>query len=294
MKAQINFRNEHKASFLAMQIAQSLNRGYSIENRIETILNQIREETGVKNLKQLDNDKIQIYVDTLRDRLEEAEISRATASSYISALNRVIQYVNENLNRQLETIRAKDYGLSRGGIEYRDRVVSRETHYAFKEFLSNQSDIRAQALQYSVDLQRLFGLRLRESIQIKTNTIREALKTGTLHLSREDGTKNSQPRDIPIRNEAQIQTLKSALLFMQEHNLRSLAPTDTIKQQYYYAQHVRQDFNSASDTKMDFHGERQYYAQERYSEGAPLKQISEELGHHRIEILKYYIPNLQL
>ena len=291
-KAQINFRNEHKASYLAHEIAQSLNRGSSLENRLKTILNQIREETGAKNLKQLNNDRIQIYVDTLRDRLEEGEISRATASSYVSALNRIIEYANEHANTKLDTINAKDYGLSRGGIEYRDRVVSEQTHNAFKDFLEQQDNIKAQALQHSVDLQRSFGLRLRESIQIKADTILEALKTGILHLDRQDGTKNSQPRNIPIRNEQQIETLKSTLSFMQENNLRSLAPTEHIKEQYYYAQNIKQNFNHISDTKMDFHGERQHYAQERYSEGASLKQISKELGHHRIEILKYYIPNL--
>ncbi len=291
-KPQISFRNEHKASFLARQIAQSLNRGSSLENRIETILNQIREETGAKNLKQLDNDKIQTYVDSLRDRHEEGEISRATAPSYVSVLNRVIEYTNENLNRRLETISAKDYGLSRGGIEYRDRVVSQEVHNAFKDFLSAQNNVKAQALQHSIDLQRSFGLRLRESIQIKADTIKQALQSGTLHLDRQDGTKNSQPRDIPVRNEQQLETLKSALNFIQEHNLRSLAPTSTLREQYYYAQNIKQNFNHISDTKMDFHGERQHYAQLRYAEGASLKQISEELGHHRIEILKYYIPNL--
>ena len=109
-------------------------------------------------------------------------------------------------------------------------------------------------------------------------------------MGRQDGTKNSQPRDIPIKTTEQLETLKSALSFMQEHNLRSLAPTDTLKEQYYYAQNVKQDFNRVSDTKMDYHGERHYYTQERLSEGATARQVSQELGHHREEILKYYTP----
>ena len=290
-KAQINFRNEHKASFLAKQIAQSFNRGSSLENRIETVLNGLRELTGAKNLKQLDNDKIQTYIDTLHDKLQSGELKSSTVSSYVSALNRVIEYANEHANTKLETINAKDYGLSRGSIEYQNRVVSQDTHNAFKDFLSQQGDIKAQALQHSIDLQREFGLRLRESIQIKQDTIKQAIKDGALHLGRQDGTKNSQPRDIPIRSEQQLETLKSALSFMQEHNLRSLASTDTLKEQYHYAEHVRQEFNQISDTKMDYHGERHYYAQERLEEGASLKQVSEELGHHREEILKHYIPN---
>ncbi len=290
MKAQINFRNEHKASFLAREIAQTFNRGSSLENRIETVLNQLREVSDAKNLKQLDESKIQTYIDTLHDRLEAGEIKSSTASSYISALNDIIHYTNEHLNSQLETVSAKDYGLSRGGIEYQNRAVSSETHQAFSNFLNQQGDTQSQALQHSVELQREFGLRLRESIQIKADTIREALKTGTLHLDRQDGTKNSQPRDISVRNEAQIQALRSALNFMHEHNLRSLAPTDTLKEQYQFAENIKQEFNRVSDTKMDYHGERHFYAQERLSEGATARQVSEELGHHREEIVKYYAP----
>ena len=287
-KAQINFRNEHKASFLARQIAQDNNRGSSLENRIETVLNQLREVSGAKNLKQLDESKIQTYIDTLHDRLEAGEIKSSTASSYVSALNRIVEYVNEHTDKNLETISAREVGLSRGGIEYQNRAVSSETHQAFSNFLNQQGDTRSQALQHSVNLQREFGLRLRESIQIKADTIKQALRSGTLHVDRQDGTKNSQPRDIPVRTEQQLETLKSVLNFMQERNLKSLAPTDTLKQQLYYAQNIRQGFNQVNNTKMDYHGERHYYAQQRLSEGASLKQVSEELGHHREEILKHY------
>ena len=77
---------------------------------------------------------------------------------------------------------------------------------------------------------------------------------------------------------------------MQEHNLKSLAPTDTLKEQYYYAQNIKQEFNRINSDKMDYHGERHYYAQSRLEEGATARQVSEELGHHREEILKYYAP----
>jgi len=294
MKAQINFRNEHKASYLAHQIAQNLNRGSSIENRIETVLNSLREITGAKNLKQLDQEKIQTFLDTLRDRLEDGDIKSSTASSYVSALNRVIEYANSQLDRidrNMQTVSAKDLGMSRGGIQHQDRVVSQETHTAFfKEFLGQQGNIQAQALQHSVQMQREFGLRLRESIAIKQSTIQRALKTGTLHLGRQDGTKNSQPRDIPIRNKQQRQILENALSFMRENHLKSLAPTETLKEQYHYAEHIKQEFNRISDSKMDFHGERQVYAQERLSEGVEPKTVTEELGHHREDILKYYAP----
>ncbi len=288
-KIQTRFKNGLQASHVARQIAQDNNRGSSLENRIETVLNQIREISDVKSLKQINQDTVRMYVDTLRDKIEAGEIKSSTASSYISALNRIIEYSNEHANTKLETISAKEVGMNRGSIEYQNRVVSEQTHNVFKDFLSDQNDVKAQALQHSIELQREFGLRLRESIQIKQDTIREALKTGTLHLDRQDGTKNSQPRDISIRNEQQIEALKSALSFIQEHNLKSLAPTDTLKEQYRFAENIKQDFNRISNGKMDYHGERHFYAQERLSEGATARQVSEELGHHREEIVKYYV-----
>jgi len=79
---------------------------------------------------------------------------------------------------------------------------------------------------------------------------------------------------------------------MQEHNLKSLIPTEKLLTQYYFAQDVKQEFNQISNdsNKMDYHGERYHYAQERYfKDHAILKQISEELGHHREEITKVYL-----
>ncbi len=76
---------------------------------------------------------------------------------------------------------------------------------------------------------------------------------------------------------------------MQEHNLKSLIPTEKLLTQYHFAQYVKQEFNKLSDIKMDFHGERYHYAQTRYNEGASLKQISKELGHEREEITKVYL-----
>jgi len=215
MKAsvQTNFKNPHSASYLARDIANFCNRGSAIEAKIETVLNQLRENLDIKSLKKIDEQVIEAYVATLKDRVEANELSKHTVETYISALNRVIEYTNNFLNKDLQTVKQSEFQLSRGSFEYKDRSVSESTHNAFLSFLQEKNDIKAQALQHSVELQRSFGLRLRESLAIKRETIQQALKTGNLHLTGQDGTKNSRTRDIPVRTEAQKELLNSILDF---------------------------------------------------------------------------------
>jgi len=290
MKASVQtiFKNEHSASYLARDIAQFNNKGVSIEAKIETVLNQLRETTGVRGLKQIDSQVIEAYVSTLQDRVEANELTKHTVETYISALNRIIEYTNTHLNKDLQTIKQSEFQLSRGSFEYKDRSVSKNTHEAFLSFLSQNNDIKAQALEKSVMLQREFGLRLRESLAIKRETIQQALKTGNLHLTGQDGTKNSRTRDIPVRTEAQKELLNSILDFQKENNLKSLAPVEHLREQYSFAKNVQNTFNKTHDEYYHFHGERHSYAQRRIEEGASKIEVSRELGHNRQEVTKTY------
>jgi len=291
MKAsvQTNFKNPHTASFVARDIANFCNRGSAIEGKIETVLNQLRENLDIKSLKKIDLQVIEAYVSTLQDRIEANELSKHTAETYISALNRIIEYTNTHLNKNLQTVSQKEFQLSRGSFEYKDRSVDKSTHDAFLSFLSSQNnDIKAQALSHSVELQREFGLRLRESLAIKQETIREALRTNVLHLTGQDGTKNSRTRDIPVRTEAQKELLKSILNFQKENNLRSLIPTTHLKEQYSFAKNMQDSFNKSNSDYFHYHGERHSYAQRRIEEGASKIEVSRELGHNRQEVTKTY------
>jgi site-specific recombinase XerD len=285
---QTSFKNAHKASYLAKEIASYFNRGSALENRIETVLNHLREWTSTKSLKELDNQRVESFISALKDRVESGELSKKSAENYLSALNRIVEYVNHRLDKNLETVSPREVGLSRGPFEFVDRAVSWETHQKFKDFLGQKEDIRAQALGYSVDLQRLCGLRLKESIAIKESTIERALSTGVLSLGREDGTKNGRERDIEIRNEAQREALERALGFMKEHGLSSLCPTESLKEQYNYAWNVAKEFREETKESFTFHGERHAFAQEAIQEGIDRQTVSEWLGHNREEITKVY------
>ena len=285
---QTSFRNSHQASYLARDIASFFNRGSSLENRIETTLNHLREWTGARSLKQLDNQRIEAFVSTLQEKVYNGELSQKTAENYISALNRVVEYVNFKLDKGIETISQKECGLSRGSFVFVDRAVSKETHEKFVSFLSEKQDIRAQALSLSVELQREFGLRLRESLAIKTETIEKALASGVLHLGREDLTKNAREREIPVRTEEQRQAIEKACQFMKENNLFSLAPTEHLREQYNFAYEMKKEFENLTGEKFNFHGERHAFAQSCIQEGIDRQTVSSWLGHNREEITKVY------
>ncbi len=292
MKAivQTQFKNDYQAGYVSRNVSQWLNRGTAIQNKINTVLNDFREILEIKSLKAIDQNAIQNYISYLQDKVTNGELTAKTAETYITAANDMIRYVNENLGKNLETVSATAFGLNRGPREIVNRAVNIETHQAFIKFLSEKGGIQAQALQHSVELQREFGLRLRESEAIKESTISKALQNNKLEIGRADGTKNAKERSIPVLKESQIQALKSALNFMQEHNLKSLAPTSRLIEQYNYAEKVKQEFNQLNpNAKMDFHGERYHYAQMRIAEGVSPKKLTLELGHGREGIVKIYL-----
>jgi len=288
MKFQTSFRNNHNALFLGKAISSYFNRGTSLASTVQTVLNTIRELTGIKNLQSLNEEAVKRYISHLQERVASGDLSRKTAEGYISGLNRILEYTNETLGKSFQTFSPSELGLSRGSFEYKDRAVSQETHEKFVSFLSTKEDIRAQALAHSLELQREFGLRLRESLAIKKTTIERALERGVLHLTREDGTKNGREREIPIRTNEQRESLQRAVEFMKENNLFSLAPTPTLREQYNYAYEAKREFEREYEEKFNFHGERHAFAQACIQEGIDRKVVSEWLGHGREEITKVY------
>jgi len=95
-------------------------------------------------------------------------------------------------------------------------------------------------------------------------------------------------RQIHIRTEKQIEVLKSALNFQKENNLKSLAPTQTLHEQYSFAKNMQDSFNKSNNDYFHYHGERHSYAQRRIEEGASKIEVSRELGHNRQEVTKTY------
>ena len=140
---------------------------------------------------------------------------------------------------------------------------------SFLERLQASPDAKSAALEHSIQLQREFGLRARESFAIKKETIKNALSTGVLRLTKADLPKNSRPRSITISHD-QKHLLQETLSFMQEHNYHSLIPpSETLREHSSWAYHEVEKFRKVAGElgeSYHFHAERHFYAHRRFEE----------------------------
>jgi len=259
MKAPMQIRNAYKVRLVSHAVAQFINRGQAIEGKIQTVLNDLKSETGLKSLKNLDGAKIEQYLESLQARVEQGELSGKTAATYVSALNAVINYINHHLDKELENVSAKEWGLSVGHRDYNiDKSVSQEAHQTFLNWLEQKAqetgNVNYRALAHSVELQREFGLRARESFCLKV--VEKDTTADKLQITREDMPKNARPREIEIRTDAQRQALESARQFAQENGWRSLiSPDMSLKEWKAFAYNAVNEFRQETGyTNYHFHG----------------------------------------
>lgn len=155
----------------------------------------------------------------------------------------------------------------------------------------------------SLKLQAAFGLRLGESIKIRP----EWADRGDRLALKDTWTKGGHAREIPIRNEAQRQTLDEAKALARNGSL--IAPENN------YAKQLRRfEYQCELANIHKVHGHRHHYAQTRYKEltgwaapaaGGPRSKeltptqrdadhlarllISRELGHFREQVTAIYL-----
>jgi hypothetical protein len=177
--------------------------------------------------------------------------------------------IAEAMERDDLRLSAKEYGLSRGHIDYENRANSPGSREAFLKWLDlryrNTGDIRYKALQHAIKLQRYYGLRFRESVRIRVKE--KDPDRGFIKLSKHDGTKNGRPREIKILNKEQYISLKEAKDFAETHRWKSLIPRGLKYKQFKdFAYNTKREFEEETGVKFDFHGERHIFAKSRVME----------------------------
>ena len=295
-KAQMSFKNEKQVEFLSKNIAQYFaDRGTSWADKVATVLRDLKETTDINTLKKLDEDKIQEYVQELKESVENGDIKAETAQTYISALNTILDYTNNVNNTNFSSVSAAENGIS-ASVDYSDKSVSGEVHQSFQSYLQEKyqeiKDEKYQALHYAVELQREFGLRFRESVGLNKETIEKGLESGKLELSRKDWTKNARPRTVEIKTNTQREALERAKNYIEKTGKVNLAGAE--KEKHYreiasfrnFADRARQEFTKTGGN-YNFHGERHAWAQSQYTLKweqktgvaiqSPIKYYSEQL-----------------
>ena len=325
----LSIKNDSKINFLAKEITKFIGRGSSTTEKLATTLKEIEESSGIKSLKNLEQQHINRIVENLKDKVISGNMSLSNANSYVSSINNIVRYLD---NSELHSVKAESCGLSRN-ISEKDSINkenSREAATAYKEWLGQKyietKDLRYESLKHEVSIQSV-NLRLRESLLVKLG--KKDLSNNILKIAAKgDGSKNSRAREIKINSE-QKATLLEARQFLKNNNLKNLN-IGTVRNGRDFANNTLKAFKNETGVYFHYHGERHFQAHEAYksawqgkgyviecrartgetktewrerilsetglskSEFAILdkeirQEISRDLGHERIEITSRYI-----
>ena len=261
----MSIKNESKISFLAKEISEFIKRGSSTAEKLSATIKEIKSQTGIKSLKDLEQTHINNMITGLKNNVSSKTMSLSNANSYISSINNIVRYLDRD---DLHVIKASDFGLSRN-ISEKDGINkenSRESAAAFKTWLDQKyaqtNDLRYASLKHAVNIQSV-NLRLRESLQIKL--LNKDLSENILKVSAKgDGSKNSRVREIKL-NPEQKAVLLEARTFLKENYLKNLN-IGTIKQGRNFANNTLKSFRSETNLLFHYHGERYWTAHEAYKE----------------------------
>ena len=259
----LSIKNNSKIDYLAKEISEFLNRGSATKEKISTTLHLLRNEIGIKTLKDLEQLHIEKIASELKEKVKAENMSTSAAGSYVSSLNNIVRYIG---NKELHAIKASDHGLSRN-IAEKDGINkenSREAAAAYKEWLNQKyvetKDLKYEALRHAVSIQ-FVNLRLRESLQVKL--LNKNLSQNILKVSAKgDGSKNSREREIKL-NPEQKAVLLEARAFLKDNNLKNLN-IGTMKKGRDFANNALKYFRAESGLSFHYHGERHWTTHEVY------------------------------
>ncbi|MBD0684749.1 MULTISPECIES: integrase domain-containing protein [unclassified Pseudomonas] len=264
---------------------------------------------GFNDARQIDRQTLLDYAGYLRQQVEQGELAIATAQNRLSSVNRTMatlrgdQYVkvsspSKALGLQRTTVRtATPQGQDREQVK---RIVEALCEYQLP---------RAAAI---VQLARATGMRLREAILADLPRLkREAEQYGKINI--QDGTKGGRSGASAPRRITADDHIRDALRFAEQispdgsRNL--LAPNESYLDFQQRIVRPARDILHKHNLK-GFHELRAAYACERYEQithhPAPVNggrcyqldrrldkdarvQISDELGHGRIDVVSAYI-----
>jgi hypothetical protein len=291
--------------FFSKQRSESYSTQATLSQRFGQFVDWAKQN-GISRLEQISKETLQAYA----DHLKSSDLSASSQQNRLSAVNVIISQARGDDSVRLT---GKEAGLTtRSGVatEYKGHVERGEL-----------SD-RTQAI---VDLARSFGLRFEEASKLDARSaLEEAQKNGYVTIA--SGTKGGQSREVPISSEKQIETLKKAAEIQgkdrsmissnktyAEHQRESYRETSNFHaERHAYANERYSDLmreklgieikSPVLSDKPEGQSWSQYIASQAHAQGVSITpeiarefdrevrlEISEELGHHRIDIVSSYI-----
>jgi site-specific recombinase XerC len=248
---------------------------------------------GIKRMEDITPSLIERYARFL----ELDGLSTSTVQNAVACVNSTLKIASGGL---WDSVRAvQDLGVERRSYVRTAPPADDDELAALLEKLNP----RQAAL---VRLCRAFGLREREASLLDCKrALSEAVKNRSVSITL--GTKGGQPRKVPVLNQYQINVLEAAVLV--QGNGRSIIPKDLNWIQFRNTTIRKIQYQAAKLGIKGIHTFRAAYACQRYrdlsGEEAPCiakerkadrdtdkdtrMTISEELGHHRLNVLVCYV-----
>lgn len=236
---------------------------------------QWARDQGVRYMEQIDRALVMQYGEQLQERVthldEEKRLSPSTAQNYVSAINTVLTAATGGQwERVSPTV---DCGInSRIGIATVSRAITSEQHASL--IIGTSERISVQ-----LAIQRELGLRFKESSLIDARSaLTEAKATGQVSVTM--GTKGGRNRIVPA-TPAAVAALERAVQIQGRD--KSMVPAGMS-----FADHQAAAYRELAKVGgKGFHGERHYFAQNRYSAlvGAPAPVVNGWTRKERIERL---------
>ncbi|MCU0089016.1 integrase domain-containing protein [Pseudomonas koreensis] len=280
-------------------------------DRWQAFVKWCRSEQGpsINDARQIDRKVLADYAAYLRDVVGRGELAVSTAQNRLSSVNRTLAALRGDQYMKLPSP-SKALGMQRSGVRQSvPQGQDREQVMQIVDALCSQHQLRAAAI---VMLARATGMRMREAILADLPRLsREAEACGKINI--QDGTKGgrggaSAPRWIEVDNHIR-HALRFATLVSPTGSRNMIAPHES------YLGVLQEVIRPARDILHDhdlkgFHELRAAYACERYEQithhPAPIndgqccqedqrldrearRQISNELGHGRIDVVATYI-----
>lgn len=264
---------------------------------------------GINDARQIDRKVLADYAAYLRDMVRRGELAVSTAQNRLSSVNRTMAALRGDQYVKLPSP-SNALGMQRTGVRQSvPQGQDREQVKQIVEALCRHHQLRAASI---VLLARATGMRLREAILADLPRLsREAHELGRINI--QDGTKGGRAGASAPRWVAADDHVRGALGFAQQvspagsRNL--IAPHESYLNLLQEIIRPARDILHAHNLK-GFHELRAAYACERYEQitqhHAPINggrcyamdrrldrearmQISQELGHGRIEVVATYL-----
>ncbi len=213
-------KNDFKIAMVAKAITASRGTGSGSMLKIETVLREFKELSGIKNLHNLNHDNIKNFY----QYLQESGQSNSNISNKVSYFGEVLAYAGKNEFKQT----AKQLDVSRRNDIYTYKGNSVKDIKTVQDYFKGIDKTEFTGLYHAQKLQEVAGLRMVESggIKLLEKNIRD-IEKGILAINgKNDLSKNDRDRVVYLTKD-EAKAVLEAREFLKENNLKDIAASLT-------------------------------------------------------------------